>query len=527
MDFDILKYSNVFFLGKKEEDGNEDDNDTDEEFENGQKSGSDDEDESGEEEEESESDEDDDLMDLKKNEESDEEVIDKSSNKKQIERKQKPQKKQTEEDRIKMMKKAAAELPYTFELPDSYDELTDILKNRNAEFQSVILERMIKCNHPKIVHENKSRMITLFGYLLQHVNDTFELTTQRNVENSFRILDRLCPFLYDLSQINPAETTKCFQEVIKEKQKDYRQQKSGNKYPPISVLAFLKLSSNLYSSSDFRHQVITPCCIFISQMLSRCKPVKRSDIASGLFLVTIILEYTQLSKRLLPAALNFLVGVIFLCVPKRSVQIQSIVPPFKSIGEQNSLLVLTTAADNNTGEHLKSSDLLQSEIDDNSKIRLLNVALRLTTDMLTLLQDNIGAQYFTAPIVNNIEKLNLAPYPEFVVQSLDKLKTIISVIEKKPLIFITAAVKRPKALRMLEPKFEKVYDDKRSHKAGNKDKIVREGMIRKIKSETRGAIREIRRDTAFLAKIQLKQQMQRFVYILIYLVRNKLFFFFL
>lgn len=50
----------------------------------------------------------------------------------------------SEEDRRQMMAKAAAELPYTFELPENYDDIEFVFKGRNAEFQSVILERMIK-----------------------------------------------------------------------------------------------------------------------------------------------------------------------------------------------------------------------------------------------------------------------------------------------------------------------------------------------------------------------------------------------
>lgn len=507
-------------IGKEEEE--EEDSDIDDEFRDNKNITNDDhKSESSESDDESDDDEDN-LSDLKYDGESEEDdkptngevSVQTSTTKKQSDkdRKVKAQKKLSEDDRRKMMEKASKELPYTFELPESYEDLQFVLKYRSPEFQSVILERMIKCNHPKIVPENKAQMVTLFGYLLQHVNDTFEKTNRQTIENSFRILDRLCPFLYDLSQINPAETTRCFKEVIKEKQSDYRQ-KNG-KYPPLSVLVFLKLAANLYSSSDFRHQVITPCFIFISQLLSRCKPGTRSDIASGLFLVTIILEYTQLSKRLLPAAINFLVGVIYLCIPKRPIQLLQVVPPFKSKGEQNSLLVLNSNNNTFTEQYMKSLDLIESEIDDSAKVRMLNTAVLLTSDMLTLLQDNIGAQYLVDSISQNIDRLNLKKYPEFVVESIDKLKSIISVIERKPLTYITAALKKPKALRMLEPKFEKVYDDKRSHKPGNKDKIVREGMIRKIKSETRGAIREIRRDTAFLAKIQLKKQMQRLVLII-------------
>lgn len=469
--------------------------------------------------------EEDNLSDLKYDSESEVEEPTKKrklTNGTEVEPKKSVKKAISDQDRRKMMEKAAAELPYTFEMPDSYEELEAVLKNRNAEFQSVILERMIKCNHPKIAQENKARMVTLFAYLLQHVNDTFESATVSNIESRFRIVDRLCPFLYDLSQINPAETTQCFKEVIKEKQSDYRSHIKT--YPTLDTLVFIKLASVLYSTSDFRHHIVTPCFIFISEMLTRCKLNSRADIASGLFLVTSVLEYTQLSKRFLPAVMSFLAGVIYLCIPKRPIEVIRVVPPFKSSGEQNSLLVLTQKCPSTCTEQLRSVDLIETGFDDVAKVRILNTALKLTQAFLELLADHVGAQYLAAPVTQYLDRLSsIDLYPQFVRDNVDRCRKVIETIDAKPFSYIVAAEKKPKALRMLEPKFEKVYDDKRCRRPGNKDKIVQEGMIRKIKSETRGAIREIRRDNAFLAKIQMKKQMHRSVLVSRTVVFNFLF----
>lgn len=472
------------------------------------------EDESGEEEESE--DDADNLSDLKDDSDDDAEeakVSQKRRNTSESTDTPKKPKTLTEEERREMMAKAAAELPYTFELPESYDDLEFIFKDRNAEFQSVILERMIKCNHPKIVHENKSKMVTLFGYLLQHINDTFEVATADNVDSAFRALDRLCPFLHDLAQINPVETTQCFLEVIKEKQNDFRGGQIKH-FPTLDTLVFLKLAGSLYSTSDYRHKVITPCYVFISQILSRCRIVSRADIASGLFLATIALEYAELSKRFLPAVLNFIAGVIFLSVPKRPIELIKAIPPFKSSGDQSTLLVVesgSSQAKKVREYRIKSSDLVTVEIDEPAKVGLLNVALNLARDVLVMLEANAGAQYFVTEIERHLTKLDFDEYPGFVEKSAKSCIEVMDRIRAKPIAFIVPAEKKPKALRMLEPKFEKVYDDKRSRRPGNKDKLVQQGMMRKIKSETRGAIREIRRDNAFLAKMQLKKQMIGYV----------------
>jgi hypothetical protein len=53
---------------------------------------------------------------------------------------------------------------------------------------------------------------------------------------------------------------------------------------------FLKLVSHLFPTSDFRHPVATPAFVFMCQMLHQCRVKTYRDVATGLFLVTLILE---------------------------------------------------------------------------------------------------------------------------------------------------------------------------------------------------------------------------------------------
>lgn len=420
----------------------------------------------------------------------------------------------TEQERQTMMEKAAKELPYTFELPNKYEALEKLLAKRNADYQSVILDRMIKCNHPKVEPTNKEHMVTLFAFLLQHLNDVAASATTDNVENCFAIVDRLTPHLYDLSNLNPAETTKCFLEVIKEKQSEYRA--SEKQYPTLDTFVFLKLAASLYSVSDFRHTVVSPCVIFISHMLSRCRVQNRRDISLGLFLVTVIMEYTQLSKRFLPAAVNFLTGVLYLCIPKRPIQQMKVVPPFKSSGDANSLLVLASKTKKMKLANglLNATDLLHIEIDELFKVRALKSTLLLINDFLEQQIDNTCVKFLLAPIENYVDQIEIDQYPSFIAKSVGDFKSIASKINGKLLTYLVPAMKKPKALRQLEPKFERIYDDKRNRRPGQREKGVHDGMVRKIKRETKGAVREIRRDNAFLAKMQLKRQMQRYYLLL-------------
>lgn len=410
----------------------------------------------------------------------------------------------TEEERKAMMQQAEKELPYTFELCHKYYDLEKLLKKYNPDYQAVVLERMIKCNHPKVEPANREKMVTLFAFLLQYLND---LATSNDPVHCFTVLDRILPFLYDLSHINPAETTKCFLEVIKEKQSDYRGTKT---FPMLDTLVFLKIVSSLYSVSDFRHTIASPCVIFISQILTHSRVATRSDISSGLFLVTILLEYTQLSKRFLPAALNFLAGVLYLCIRKRSVHQMKVVPPFKSNGELSSLLVLKKPTTFDGERRLRATDLTNDSIDDSFKIRAFNTTILLVKHILSNLNNNCGLQFLAEPFSKYLDKIELKNYPDECKQNVSNLLKLIDTINSQPLTYLVPEMKRPKTLRQLEPKFERVYDDKRDRSKNAGKAAIRKGLQRKIKKETKGAVREIRRDNAFLSKVQHKRKLQRY-----------------
>lgn len=60
---------------------------------------------------------------------------------------------------------------FSLAAPESYEELENVLANRTAEQKAVILERMIKCNHPSLLESNKEKLKNLFALLLQHLHD--------------------------------------------------------------------------------------------------------------------------------------------------------------------------------------------------------------------------------------------------------------------------------------------------------------------------------------------------------------------
>ncbi|XP_005175928.2 nucleolar protein 14 homolog [Musca domestica] len=469
------------------------------EDESGEEEDDDDEDEEGEEEEDDEDD--DNLSDLKV---TDSEGEDSENETEKPVKDKKP--KNTEVNKKPNVERT--DLPFTIEMPKNYGEFVKLLNEYKMQDQSIIVERLIKCNHPKLEGVNRENVVKIFAFLLQLVNDKFSDAGPDDIRENFQFLSLIMPQLFDLIHLNAERMSNILLDVIKEKYAEFK--KNSKQYPSLEVLVYFKIVSNLCSTSDFRHPIATPCYIFMQHILSKARVKSRQDIAMGLFLVNLCLEYGHMSKRFVPAAFNFLTGLIFLCIPKRPVEIIKIVPPFQNQGPLNKLLAIPTDAKEykDIGEEpLKAEDLVMQLISNDFKVRSINQSLQLIQDATTLVSEHVGSNFLVSPIYEMLEKLDVTPYPTYVKENYEKTKTLLTTVVNKPLTKLVPPEKKPKALRLLEPRIETVYDDKRRPKL-SKEKEEKVKMVHKIKRETKGAIREIRRDTEFLQKIRIQQQLQ-------------------
>ncbi|XP_075150601.1 nucleolar protein 14 homolog l(3)07882 [Haematobia irritans] len=409
-------------------------------------------------------------------------------------------------------KESAAErtdLPFTIEMPKSYEEFVKLLKEYKLNDHPIIIERLIKCNHPKLEGVNREKIVKLFAFLLQLLNEKFSDASQDDIREHFRFFSSIMPHLFDLIHLNTERMSNILLDVIKEKYTEFK--KNSKQYPSLEVLIYFKIVSNLFSTSDFRHPIVTPCYIFMQHILSKARVKSRQDIAMGLFLVTLSLEYGHISKRFLPAAFNFLQGILFLCIPKRPVEVIKIIPPFQSQGPLSKLLAIPADSSDYKDikeETLQAEDLVTQLINNEFKIKSLNHTMLLIQDAVSVVSDNIGCNLLVAPLLAMLDKLNITEaYPTYVRENYKKTKDILETLVTKPLKKLVPPEKKPKALRLLEPRIETVYDDKRRPKL-SKDREEKVKMIHKIKRETKGAIREIRRDTEFLQKIRIQKQLQ-------------------
>lgn len=86
-------------------------------------------------------------------------------------------------------------------------------------------------------------------------------------------------------------------------------------WPGLSELTLFRVIGIIWPTSDLNHAVISPTRVLMGAYLGLGRVRSLSDIASGLFLCTVFLQFEELSKRLVPEAVNFVVNALLHLAP--------------------------------------------------------------------------------------------------------------------------------------------------------------------------------------------------------------------
>uniref|UniRef100_A0A8D0HBP7 NOP14 nucleolar protein n=1 Tax=Sphenodon punctatus TaxID=8508 RepID=A0A8D0HBP7_SPHPU len=440
--------------------------------------------------------------DLESDTGSDEEASENEEEKKKHKRNKK--KLQEEVEQNAKIEAARSELPYTFAAPESYEKLKSLLSGRTMEQQLVVLERIQKCNHPSLEVGNKAKLEKLFGFLLEYIG---ELATVEPPE--VKTIDKLVLPLYHLCQMFPDAASNSVKLVFQDAAHDMEEMievKGRAAFPVLDMLIYLKITKILFPASDYWHPVVTPALVYMSQLLTKCPIATLQDVVKGLFVCCLFLDYVSLSQRFAPELINFLLGILHIATPKKGVLGYTLVHPFRPLGKNSEQLLVQDKEDMETWQKQNLPLHIMTRLTESSKMEMNHIKLSCIALCFDLIK-RCAALYGLLPSFHEImqpirgvltEHLPVSRYPKHL-QLENKEKHYYPLVCEK---------KKPVPLKLYTPKIVKVLEFGRKQGA-NKEEQERQRLIHKHKREFKGAVREIRKDNQFLARMQLSETMDR------------------
>lgn len=145
-----------------------------------------------------------------------------------------------------------------------------------------------------------------------------------------------------------------------------------------------------------------------------------------------------------------------MAIPKIGVKIVKVLPPFKAISCLLVLLENFSSAENKNVK-MNFSDLLNAEIEEKFKIKVLFVTIKLLNEFHAHLQTLPSCVEIFSTVLAYLKAIPMDNYPKLVRDAHAGLVNILNESkEHRKTAYLVMQAMKPKALRMLEPKIEEM-----------------------------------------------------------------------
>ncbi|XP_072988128.1 uncharacterized protein [Typha latifolia] len=406
-------------------------------------------------------------------------------------------------------------LPFVIEAPNNLAELCSLLDNRSESEVIEAINRIRSCNSIRLAPENRKKMQIFYGVLLQY----FAVLATRSPLN-MKIINVLVKPLIEMSAETPYFAAICArQRLIHIRTRLCEDIKIPGKssWPSLKTLLLLRLWSLIFPCSDFRHVVTTPVLLLMCEYLMRCPIDSGRDIAIGSFLCSMLLLVTEQSRKFCPEAIMFLQVLLSSCIkPEPRLDVYSQVShqlvdlrslkPWLYISDQvcevnhvDFIAVMDMQVDS---PYFSSNDFKASI--------LISVAETIKSYVNTYEGFSSFPEIFL-PISALLHKVLENPNLQGFLQ--DNVQNVIDLIERKaeqhhmlrqPL---QMRKEKPVPIKLLNPKFEENFVKGIDYDP-DRERANMKKLKKRLKSEKKGAIRELRKDNYFLSEVKEKNRIE-------------------
>ncbi|KAI0053697.1 Nop14-like protein [Auriscalpium vulgare] len=417
---------------------------------------------------------------------------------------------------VRASRDVPTELPFTFPCPSSHEEFLEIVDDIPDVDVPTVVQRIRALHHPSLAPDNKFKLQALSGVLVDHI-----LHITSPPQPRFGLLTALIPHLYALTKAYPISSAGHFNQKLALMHKNLKRGLSrgaadpeAKTWPGLSELSLLRIVGAVWPTSDMNHAVVTPARLLMGSYLGLCRVRSLTDIASGLFLCSLFLEFEALSKRFVPEALNFVVNAVLHMAPHGFTSGAFLPGSFPSPDFNAALRLDAKASKKLAVNRLDLVSILSGEQDDSvqTKVDLLGLSM----DLLSRFADMYKALDAFVDAFDPVLTVLLSVKSEKLAEGLqNRLTPLVNSLRR--LLKFSRQARRPLRLQAHKPipipsyipKFEANASNYLRSRDPDHERNEAAKLRKEYKDQRKGAIRELRKDARFLAGVEQQKQIEK------------------
>ncbi|KAJ5915384.1 hypothetical protein N7466_011317 [Penicillium verhagenii] len=394
-------------------------------------------------------------------------------------------------------------LAFTYPCPEDHEAFLELIEGVPSQDVATVIQRIRALHHSRLHPDNKAKLGRFAEILVEHVsymaNETEEL--------SFALMENILRHIHSLAKSHAMNVVMAFRARLRE----ISNERPLNLLP--GDLAILTGISTVFPTSDHFHAVSTPAHLCIARFLGQCSVNNLSDFATGAFATSLFLQYQAVAKRYMPEFINYILNALCNLAPTEPTAKLGFFPcrqPQESVRLASSKKV--------TSRKLQFSDILTSpstsQAEEDLKISLVTTFVSLLDTASDLWAEKSALTEIFTPVqavLNHLKQSlkgkTFSATRDSIQSTLDKLA---SHLEKAHLTrrFLLLHDHRPLAIKSAIPKFEENFNPDK-HYDPDRERAESNRLKADIKRERKGAMRELRKDSSFVAREKLREKKER------------------
>jgi nucleolar protein 14 len=397
-------------------------------------------------------------------------------------------------------------LAYTYPCPQTHKELLSTLKGTRLSDLPIVVQRIRALYHPRLAEGNKEKLGKFAITLVKHV----AYMADQAQPPEFSVVESLIRHLHSMAKTNPDAVAFGYRSRLR-KISEARPLVLSN-----GDLMILTGISSTFPTSDHFHSVVTPAMLTIARYLGQSVIQNSHDLVVGAYCCTLALQYQGLSKRYVPEVITYITNALAALAPV-PVSRNAISSPEWLVHMQapgKSIRAGPQAGKREAAMSFESFYLDQEQLLSEAWVLILTFARLLSEASELWRAKSAFDDMFKAPmsilkhILSNECTLHM---PQETCKSIlsihDSILTLqqSSVEIRKPLLLHNH---RPLAIKLSIPKFEEGYNPDR-HYDPDRERSDLNKLKAEHKRERKGAMRELRKDSNFIARESLREKKEK------------------